>query len=95
METENKKIWFKRKEYGWGWTPSSWEGWLVLAVYALVIVREVISIQKVAESEVPLPIRLIVPVVVSTLILIGVCYWKGEKPRWQWGSKDEKDNGQK
>lgn len=95
METQNKKIWFKRKEYGWGWTPSSWEGWLVLVVYALVIVREVVSIEKVAESEVPPPIRLIVPVVVSTLILIGVCYWKGEKPRWQWGRKDEKDNQQK
>ncbi|MCX6717702.1 MAG: hypothetical protein NTU76_03445 [Candidatus Taylorbacteria bacterium] len=24
------KLWFKRKTYGWGWVPSSWEGWFVV-----------------------------------------------------------------
>ena len=23
------------------------------------------------------------------LLLIGICYKKGEKPKWQWGSKKE------
>ncbi len=34
--------WFKRKTYGWGWTPVSWQGWLVtlgLVVVITVIVR--------------------------------------------------------
>ena len=21
--------WFRRKRFGWGWTPISWEGWVV------------------------------------------------------------------
>jgi predicted GH43/DUF377 family glycosyl hydrolase len=28
---DQKRIfWFRAKEYGWGWYPATWEGWLVL-----------------------------------------------------------------
>ena len=27
--------WFKRKLYGWGWTPARWQGWVVLVVYII------------------------------------------------------------
>lgn len=32
-----KKFWFKRKRYGYGWAPSTWQGWLVIAVYVVGI----------------------------------------------------------
>ena len=25
--------WFKRKLYGWGWTPATWQGWLSTFVF--------------------------------------------------------------
>ncbi len=25
------KYWFKAKNYGWGWYPATWQGWLILA----------------------------------------------------------------
>ena len=32
-----KTIWFKAKEYGWGWYPFTWEGWTVTGVYVALI----------------------------------------------------------
>ena len=29
--------WFKRKLYGWGWTPATWQGWFAIGVYVLLI----------------------------------------------------------
>ena len=36
-----KKPWFGRKRSGIGWSPASWQGWLVIAlvVAAIVLVR--------------------------------------------------------
>ena len=35
--TEEKKYWFRRKSYGMGWTPHSWEGWAVTILYVVGI----------------------------------------------------------
>jgi len=29
--------WFGRKKFGWGWGPATWQGWLTVAVYGLVV----------------------------------------------------------
>lgn len=26
------KLWFKAKNYGWGWYPVTWEGWTVTII---------------------------------------------------------------
>lgn len=28
--------WFKRKLYGWGWTPATWQGWVTLVAFLAV-----------------------------------------------------------
>jgi uncharacterized membrane protein YhaH (DUF805 family) len=84
-----KKIWFKRKSYGWGWYPSSWEGWLVLAVYIVLMVKQFMIVDSTSHSGSDTIIGLALPFIVTTVILIGVCYWQGESPRWQWGEKDK------
>jgi hypothetical protein len=28
------KLWFKAKNYGWGWYPITWQGWLITGLYA-------------------------------------------------------------
>lgn len=33
----DKRYWFGRKRFGWGWGPRSWEGWLTVIVYALLM----------------------------------------------------------
>lgn len=30
--------WFRRKRFGYGWTPSSWEGWLATLLFVLACI---------------------------------------------------------
>ncbi len=81
-----KKMWFKSKRYGWGWTPASWEGWSVMLVYVLGLLYIFKSIDGVSHSVSDTLITNIVPFVILTSILIGICYLTGEKPRFRWGN---------
>jgi hypothetical protein len=82
-------LWFKRKLYGWGWMPATWEGWLVIAVYLVCVIvptKALVMLARTNGDDMPPPFKLI-PIVVFTAILITICCKKGEKPRWQWGKK--------
>ena len=72
--------WFRAKLFGWGWVPVRWQGWLV----TLLGVGVLLLSGYVAEVD-DAPGALIIGIVLMLLILIPFCYWKGEKPRWQWG----------
>jgi hypothetical protein len=30
--------WFRRKRFGYGWTPANWQGWVVTLAFVLVII---------------------------------------------------------
>jgi hypothetical protein len=36
MADENR-YWFGRKRIGWGWGPRSWQGWVTIIIYALLM----------------------------------------------------------
>lgn len=82
--------WFKRKLYGWGWIPATWQGWLVLAGYLAVIVICSFFVDQHATVEDVL-YTFLLPVFLLTALLFGVCYKKGEPPRWQWGLPPQKN----
>jgi len=71
--------WFKRKLYGWGWTPATKEGWFLFTFYIFSIV-----IIVVRGTEV----RALVEGLVVTILFLFIVYLKGEPARWQWGKKD-------
>ncbi len=77
-------LWFKRKLYGWGWTPVTWQGWLTIGVWFVVVMTFALTID---ESSPPREVffTFLMPITFVTLALIRVCYAKGEPPRWQWG----------
>lgn len=81
--------WFKRKTYGWGWTPATWQGWLVTGIYVAVLVALGATIDE-ASSRREVALMFVLPFVLATVALIRICYQKGEPPRWQWGA-DETD----
>jgi hypothetical protein len=83
----NKKLWFRRKLYGWGWYPISWQGWAIIAVYAFLIAFIFSSIDAVQHSNSDVLINFVPRLIILTAILIFICYKKGEKPRWQWGKR--------
>ena len=82
--------WFKRKLYGWGWAPATWQGWLILALYIVAIVAFALTIDNDSPPR-EIVFTFVFPVVVLTLLLIRICYRTGEKPKWMWGLP-KKDN---
>ena len=82
-----KKLWFKNKRYGWGWTPATWEGWAVLALYLVGIIYLFRTTDAGSHSGSDTLIGLSMPTLALTGLLIVICYLTGEKPGWHWGGK--------
>ena len=81
---KNNKIWFVNKTYGYGWTPATWEGWLVLLFWLILFVPLTFTAKYYFISSV-------VGMLFVTSLLIYICYKKGEKPHWQWGKRNKSD----
>jgi hypothetical protein len=78
-----KPYWFPAKRHGWGWGPPvTWQGWVVLAVFLLLLVAGFVR-----YPPVPNPVAFIVYVAVLTAALVFVCLLKGEPPAWRWGDE--------
>jgi hypothetical protein len=68
----------------WGWgVPITWQGWLVFAGFFGLIVAGVFLFPPRKALA-----TFVCYVVVLTVVLIALCWWKGEAPRWQWGHGD-------
>ena len=80
MQTE-RKYWFPAKRYGWGWgIPDCWQGWLVLAAFAGLFVVGSFLFPPGAR-----PGAYLAYIAALSGLLIGICWLKGEPPRWRWG----------
>ncbi|WKZ27244.1 MAG: hypothetical protein QY311_00600 [Candidatus Paceibacterota bacterium] len=82
------RLWFKRKWYGWGWTPVRWQGWLVTLIYIGLVIR----LSRFIDASLPIQANMrefVIPVLVLTAAFLCVAYATGEKPRWQWGAPKE------
>jgi hypothetical protein len=78
------RYWFRAKRYGWGWgLPLTWQGWAILAAFIALIVADAL----VFPPRKALP-AFIACVVGLSLLLVAVCWLKGEPPRWRWGDDD-------
>ena len=81
MASNSKKLWFSAKRYGYGWTPLTWEGWFVIAVYVLLFVWVIKDISHTKEIS----LWFILKVFALILTLLTITYVKGEPPKWRWG----------
>ena len=84
-----KYLWFKRKTYGYGWTPVTWQGWLVLVVWLIPVLGPAFTLNKNASLK-QVTFTFFIPLILLTALLIYICYKTGEKPRWQWGEPKDK-----
>ena len=77
----NSRPWFKAKTYGWGWgLANTWQGWLTYAGYVALVAA---SAALFPPGRGPLAFALAVGGL--TAALVGICFLKGEPPRWRWG----------
>lgn len=90
LKDNPEHYWFKRKLYGWGWTPATWQGWTVILVYLVSIILFSLTIDDNSPVN-EVMFTFILPVILLTATMIRICYKTGQKPRWQWG----KDLGDK
>jgi hypothetical protein len=84
MHMHNKNdIWFPAKRYGYGWgLPVRWQGWLILTVYAALLLA---GLRLLVGGRHPAYFALYQMALGA--VLIAICAWKGETPRWRWGGK--------
>lgn len=82
-----KQLWFKAKNYGWGWYPCSWQGWLILLVYVGYLLYQGKTTQAMFNSTSSFIFRYSFETIFATILLIIICYLTGEKPEWRWGGK--------
>jgi hypothetical protein len=81
---EQSRYWFPAKRYGWGWGfPTTWQGWLVIALYVALIGAGAAIISPSRQPGV-----FAAYVIFLSCLLIAVCWTKGEPPHWRWGRRD-------
>lgn len=80
-----RPIWFKRKQYGWGWTPATWQGWAILGIYTGALITLIGRIDSNLEPANGELVNFFLPLFGLTVLLLAITYLTGEKPRWQWG----------
>ena len=89
IQDNPQEYWFKRKLYGWGWVPATWQGALVVLGYLVAITLFALTLNEASPMR-EIAFTLILPTMILTTALVGICYKKGEKPRWQWGIPSKK-----
>ena len=78
------KLWFKAKQYGWGWYPCSWEGWMVTVLFALSIALLATHLHQYTSTKDGMLLYFSALFSLAGLLMI-IAYKKGERPRWRWG----------
>jgi hypothetical protein len=80
---QDPEYWFPAKRYGWGWgPPATWQGWAVLIAFIILVIVAAIAFPPHRSTPI-----FIGCVVILSIALTGVCWWKGEPPRWRWGDE--------
>lgn len=90
LKNNPEGYWFKRKIFGWGWTPVKWQGWAVIIVYIGALVALSLTIDENSPRR-EVMFMFVLPLVLLTVALIRICYKKGEKPKWTWGVPKEEN----
>ena len=84
--SNGKPYWFPAKRYGWGWgPPATWQGWVVLLLW-FVALFEGLHLLRYSRDQLPYRLAFILLMII---VLMLVCYWKGEPPKWRWGDGSE------
>lgn len=84
-DAREKAFWFPAKRYGWGWGfPITWQGWLAFGLWLAAFTSGLYFIRPGTHP----PLLFVAYVAGMTAVLLALCAWKGEKPRWRWGKEE-------
>lgn len=80
--------WFKRKLYGWGWTPATKEGWFVTVVILASVFVLAFRVEQTATLG-ELVFTSFTPITLLIIALVIVAWRTGERPKWHWGFPED------
>ncbi len=83
-----RRYWFKAKRFGWGWYPSSWQGFLIIFAYVLFLGFVFAYVDEHSRSARDTVYGVVPWFVLATLVLLVICLKMGERPRWNWGKQN-------
>ena len=81
---QKTNYWFKAKTYGYGWYPATWQGWVTILVYLVILAGLIYIFETNVEKYL---VFYLVSVFVSSGLLVCISYKKGEPTKWRWGKK--------
>lgn len=81
--------WFKRRRYGWGWTPSTWQGWALLVAMVLLVLVPAFVLPRHDGTGATVGFLMWTLGVVAVFVAVATA--KGPRPRWRWGKSDRDD----
>ena len=88
-----EQYWFKRKRYGYGWVPVTWQGWLLtISSMSIVAVAQLLFFPTPSLNFSNL--ELIVNWSIIAILIIIFLYLVSKKSppaKWRWGWR-KKDN---
>lgn len=93
LKNNPEHYWFKRKPFGWGWTPVTWQGWLVTIVFIGAVILNALRLNVPVGLENEFLSPFVIETFIMLLVFIFICIKTGERPRWEWGfpKKDEEN----
>ena len=81
------QFWFKPKTYGYGNTPTSWQGWVSTLGFAGFVAAMVVATELKSLS----PIWSVVAILVVTVGFLALAKAKTDGEwRWRWGADAER-----
>jgi len=81
MPSDDPRYWFPAKRYGWGWgAPTAWQGWAVLLGFFGLLAAGFLWLPPHRSMA-----AFAAYVFMLSAVLVAICWWKGEPPRWRWG----------
>jgi hypothetical protein len=85
----DKKYWMKRRRYGWGWVPMTWQSSLFILLQLGVITVAALQLpRKPIQPSTGQLVGLILVLVFVVISIIVVGLHTAPKPHWRWGNKD-------
>jgi hypothetical protein len=89
----SSEFWFKPKTFGYGATPTTWEGWAVVAIYSLVVLGCVVAM-TVRKDSFSAFVSSMAMIVVATVVLVVVSVQKTDGA-WGWNAGANQTAGKK
>jgi len=83
--------WFKQKRYGFGASPSSWQGWALTGAYVAVLVGLSAWLMDGANANESRTLVFLGLTAVVTILFLGIVWRTTEGGwRWRWGDEEKR-----